>query len=220
MGRSTNGAADGGYYGRERDDLLRLVPELPRGSRALELGCGEGALGSRLRARGLEVHGVERAPAAAQRAAAVLDRVHAVDLEHGDLDYPDAHFQLLLCGDVLEHLVDPWAVLRRVRRLLAPGALAVVSVPNVQYFPVLLGLLRGRFDYRESGVLDRTHLRFFTRASARALLESAGLQVVAMPAVYPFRAGAVRGVARALDFVSFGLGRGFLCGQVHLLARA
>jgi hypothetical protein len=93
-------------------------------------------------------------------------------------------------------------------------------VPNAQYFPVSLGLLRGRFDYRDSGVLDRTHLRFFTRRTAKALVEGAGFAVEAMPAVYPFRSGALRAVARALDALSLGALRGLLTGQVHLRARA
>jgi 2-polyprenyl-3-methyl-5-hydroxy-6-metoxy-1,4-benzoquinol methylase len=210
---------NGGYYGRERSDLLLLVPPLPAGSRVLELGCGEGRLGAVLRQRGLEVHGVEVAAAAAEKARQVLDRVLTTDVERVDLDYPPGHFRLLLCGDVLEHLVDPWAVLQRLRRLLALDAVVVASVPNVQYFPVIANLLRGRFDYRQSGVLDRTHLRFFTRRSARAMLESAGFVVEAMPRVFPFRAAAVRAMAAAVDAVTFGLLRGFLTGQVYLRAR-
>lgn len=209
----------GDYYGRDRDDLLHLVPELPRGSRVLELGCGEGRLGARLRERGLEVHGVEVVPAAAERARAVLDHVVQGDVETVVLDHPDGHFALLLCGDVLEHLRDPWALLRRVRRVLAPGGAIVASVPNLQYFPVVLGLLRGRFEYRDSGVLDRTHLRFFTRREARALLENTGYRIEAMPAVYPFRSRAVRGLATGIDRLSFGALRGFLTGQVHLRGR-
>jgi 2-polyprenyl-3-methyl-5-hydroxy-6-metoxy-1,4-benzoquinol methylase len=208
------------YYGRARDDLFALVPELPRGSRVLEIGCGEGRLGARLRERGLEVHGVEAVPAAAAAAARVLDRATCADVERTALDYPPAHFQLLLCGDVLEHLVDPWGVLARLQRLCAPGAWLLCSVPNAQYFPVSLGLLRGRFDYRDAGVLDRTHLRFFTRRTAKALVEGAGFAVAAMPAVYPFKSGALRAVARALDRLSLGALRGLLTGQVHVVARA
>ena len=211
-------AAD--YYARARDDLFALVPALPRGSRVLEVGCGEGQLGRRLCELGCEVHGVEVVPAAAAAAARALDRVTCADVERAPLDYPAGHFQLLLCGDVLEHLVDPWGTLARLQRLLAPGGVLVCSVPNVQYFPVALGLLRGRFDYRDAGVLDRTHLRFFTRRSARQLVEGAGFTVEAMPAVYPFRSAAVRAVAALLDRGSFGLLRGLLTGQVYLRARA
>lgn len=208
-----------GYYGRDRDDLFRLVPELPPGSRALELGCGEGRLGARLRARGLEVHGIEAVPAAAAAAATRLDRVVTGDLEQVEFDQPDGWFDLLLCGDVLEHLRDPWALLRRVRRVLAPGASVVASVPNVQYFPVVLDLLRGRWEYRDQGVLDRTHLRFFTRREARRLFESTGYEVLAMPAVHPFRARWLRRFAAGFDRCSFGVLRGFLTGQVHVRAR-
>jgi 2-polyprenyl-3-methyl-5-hydroxy-6-metoxy-1,4-benzoquinol methylase len=215
--RPTAQAAD--YFGRERDDLYRLVPDLPAGSRVLEIGCGEGRLGARLRARGLEVHGIEVVEDAARKAEQVLDRVWTGDVEKLELDYPDGHFHLLLLGDVLEHLVDPWAVLAQLRMLLARDGVVVASVPNVQYFPVVLDLLRGRFEYRAAGVLDRTHLRFFTRREARRLFAGAGFVVEAMPAVYPFRAAWVRGIACGLDRLSLGSLRGLLTGQVYLRAR-
>ena len=103
--------------------------------------------------------------------------------------------------------------------LIDADGLVVASVPNVQYFPVACNLLRGRFDYRDAGVLDRTHLRFFTRRSARQLIEGAGLELEAMPAVFPYRAGWLRAVAAALDRLSFGALRGLLTGQVYLRAR-
>lgn len=208
-----------GYHGHSRDDLLAQVPALPKVSRVLELGCGEGRLGERLAALGHEVHGVEFVPAAAAIAARRLHRVHCGDVESLPLDYPIGHFALLVCGDVLEHLRDPWALLARVRPLLTADAHVVVSVPNVQYFPVVLGLLRGRFTYRDSGVLDRTHLRFFTRHEARRLLETSGYEVLAMPAVYPFRSALLRALAKALSAVTFGWLGGFLLGQIRVVGR-
>jgi 2-polyprenyl-3-methyl-5-hydroxy-6-metoxy-1,4-benzoquinol methylase len=80
-------------------------------------------------------------------------------------------------GDVLEHLVDPWEALRVARGLLAPGGVAIVSVPNVAAWPVRFGLLAGRFDYADFGLLDRTHLRFFTRRSAHELVQAAGYEI-------------------------------------------
>lgn len=208
-----------GYHGKDRHDLLACIPQLPAGSRVLELGCGEGRLGAALRSLGHEVHGVEYSPTAAAVAANALDRVHCGDAETLPLDYPAGHFSLLVCGDVLEHLRDPWTTLARLRPLVADGGWLVASVPNVQYFPVVLGLLRGRFEYRDDGVLDRTHLRFFTRRSARALVESAGFAVEAIPTVYPFRAAWLRTVAGVLDTLTLGCLRGFLLGQIRLVAR-
>jgi 2-polyprenyl-3-methyl-5-hydroxy-6-metoxy-1,4-benzoquinol methylase len=208
-----------GYHGNERDDLLACLPSSAAGRRVLELGCGEGRLGNKLRERGHEVHGVEYSPTAAAVAATRLDKVHCGDAEQVPLDYPPGHFGVLLCGDVLEHLRDPWGLLTRLRPLLAADGILVASVPNVQYFPVVLSLLRGRFEYRDDGVLDRTHLRFFTLRSARALVEQAGFEITAMPVVYPFRTAWLRGVARVLDTLSLGLLRGFLLGQIRLVAR-
>jgi 2-polyprenyl-3-methyl-5-hydroxy-6-metoxy-1,4-benzoquinol methylase len=94
-----------------------------------------------------------------------------------DRDLISGSFDFVVLGDVLEHLADPWEALRLVRGLLSPGGVAVVSVPNVAAWPVRLGLLAGSFEYRDFGILDRTHLRFFTRATARELVESAGFAV-------------------------------------------
>ena len=89
----------------------------------------------------------------------------------------------VIFADVLEHLVDPWAAVRQAREMLAPGGALVVSIPNVLHHAVVKDLLRGRFDYRDAGVLDRTHLRFFTAATARELVEQAGFRVERMERV-------------------------------------
>ena len=89
----------------------------------------------------------------------------------------DPDFDAIVCGDVLEHLVHPAPVLRALGRALAPGGVVVVSVPNVAHLWMRLSLLVGRFDYAERGILDRTHLRFFTERSLRALLTEVGLTI-------------------------------------------
>ncbi len=86
-------------------------------------------------------------------------------------------FDVVVCADVLEHLEDPAAVLARVRRWLSPGGVLFVSLPNVANVAVRFALLAGRFEYAEAGILDRTHLRFFTRRSARRLVEGTGFRI-------------------------------------------
>lgn len=164
---------------------------MPGGSRVLDIGCATGYLAAELVQRGCRVAGVEPDPAAARRA-----REHCEHLVVGDIEDSDcrdelaalAPFDVVLFGDVLEHLRDPWSALRHV----APfGALVVLSVPNVAHWTGRRALLRGRFAYSEHGLFDRTHLRFFTRASARALAEGAGLRIVAerfAPAPLPLQA--------------------------------
>ena len=161
------------YYDQERPEVAALVPAHCRC--VLEVGCGEGNLGRLLRRRGHVVTGLELVPEAAARARNHLDRVVTADVELDGLPFPDASFDAVIFADVLEHLVDPWRVLRRAAQLLAPGGVVVASIPNVQNLDVIRRLLRGRFDYRERGILDRGHLRFFTLHSIRELFAQAGL---------------------------------------------
>ena len=148
--------------------------------RVLEVGCASGHVTRALVAQGNTVIGVEIDPEAAKTAAEHAERVVVGDLEVMDLDVElgDDRFDVVVLGDVLEHLRDPLPVLRSARRLLAPKGFIVISVPNVAHVDVRLMLLSGRWDYRDLGLMDRTHLRFFTRASARKLLADAGLAVV------------------------------------------
>ena len=157
-----------------------LVAAVPAGARTLDVGCATGYLAAELAARGATVVGVEADPAAAARAGAVYERVVAGDVE-GAACRAELRalgpFDAVVCGDVLEHLRDPWDTLAFLATLLRPGGTAAVSVPNVAHWTGRRALLRGRFPYAEHGLFDRTHLRFFTRAGARALVEGAGLRV-------------------------------------------
>lgn len=147
--------------------------------RVLELGCGAGVFGAELKRRhGAEVVGVEVFPEAAAQARERLDRVLVADVERGTLDLPESSFDLLVCNDVLEHLVEPWQTLQRVARLVRPGGWVLASIPNVRFHKVLRRLIwPGVWRYEDSGVLDRTHLRFFTRESACELVRDAGFAI-------------------------------------------
>jgi len=174
---------------------------VPDGARVLDVGCATGYLSAELTRRGCGVIGVEADPATAAPASAHCERVVV-----GDVEDPAcreelatlAPFDVVLCGDVLEHLRDPWSALRS---LAALGERVVLSVPNVAHWTGRRALLRGRFPYADHGLFDRTHLRFFTRAGARALAEGAGLRIVAerfAPAPLPLQARlpALRGLER------------------------
>jgi SAM-dependent methyltransferase len=174
------------YYLGCNQALLRAVPAHARV--ILEVGCGAGRLGAALKNQDPRrtVYGLEREPAIAERAAAHLDRVFGLDVEAEEPPLAPGSLDCLLYGDVLEHLHDPEAVLARHRRLLAPGGSILCSVPNVQHHSVLTALLRGDFPYAPAGLLDATHLRFFTYASFFKLLLDAGyapdlLDVVTVP---------------------------------------
>ncbi|GIG39603.1 class I SAM-dependent methyltransferase [Cellulomonas phragmiteti] len=157
--------------------LVRLVGP---GKRVLDVGCATGYLGEVLKRRGCEVVGVEIDPAAAAQAAEVLDEVLVADLEQVDLldSFERGSFDVVVFGDVLEHLRDPLRLLRTCVGLLRPGGSVVVSVPNVAHGAVRLALLQGRWTYQDRGLLDRTHVTFFTRVSLLRLMSDAGLAVV------------------------------------------
>lgn len=172
-------APEGRYDVPANEHVLQLLPEGAR--RVLDVGCAGGSLARALRARrpGTIVHGLERDELTAARAREHLDRLWIVDLGQ-PLPALEGPYDAIVCADVLEHLVDPWTALRGLAGQLAPDGAIVASLPNVRHYRVLRDLvLRGRFTYRETGVLDATHLRFFTLTEMERLFASAGLRVTA-----------------------------------------
>lgn len=174
----------------------------PAARRILDLGCGEGGLACAL--PGAEVVGVEADPGAAGLARASCARVHVLDLDRDDIPEPPSAFDTLVYADVLEHLKDPWAALARHRRLLVPGGRVVVSVPNAQHWRVSLGLLAGRWTYRDPDgfghALARDHLRFFTRREIAGAMTSAGYRIasvrsLASPLALALSPGPLKGLA-------------------------
>ena len=147
------------------------------GRRLLDVGAASGLLAERLTAQGFRVTGIEEDPEAAAAGRARCERMIEADLNHGvpDLDEP---FDVIICGDVLEHLVDPAATLTELTKWLGPDGRLLISVPNVAHILIRLSLLVGRFDYFDRGILDRTHLRFFTQRSLERLVSAAGLVIV------------------------------------------
>ncbi len=174
------------YFGHPRREMHQFVPASARA--ILDIGCGAGAFGSGLKEvrPDVEVWGVEYDPEAAAQAAVVLDRVFTGDAREIVPTLPPGRFDCVCCNDVLEHLTDPEQLLVAVRPLLAPGGRLVASLPNVRYFHNLADLvLRGRWEYTDEGICDRTHLRFFTRGSMRAMFRRAGYEVRTCKGINP-----------------------------------
>ena len=157
----------------------KMLSMVPSGSRVLETGCANGRFTRVLVEHGCRVVGVELDPGAASEAAQFCEQVIVGNLEDPSVQeqIPDS-FDLLLFGDVLEHLVEPRNVLRALRSRLKPGGCIVISIPNVAHWDVRIGLLTGKFDYQDEGVLDSTHLRFFTRRTVWEMLDQTGYYVV------------------------------------------
>ncbi|HKR64825.1 MAG TPA: class I SAM-dependent methyltransferase [Thermoanaerobaculia bacterium] len=163
------------YYEDVNWGLLRLWGKRAN-LRVLDVGCGFATTSERIQKLGNEVTGIESSALACEMAAQRIARVIEGDL--ATIDLGEQTFDAIIFADVLEHLPWPVGVLQRYLRWLAPNGSVFVSLPNVGLWSVRLAHLAGRWDYADTGVLDRTHLRFFTRRSARWLLDQAGLAPV------------------------------------------
>ena len=169
------------YYSHVRPEILQLVPIAA--TRILDVGCGAGLLGASIKSRqAAEVHGVELMSDAASKAQGYLDRVWNLPIESALPELADGYYDCIVAADVLEHVIDPWDTLIGLKEKLAPDGKIVVSLPNVQNWGVVSCLLEGKWDYRSEGILDRTHLHFFTRKSVRELIWDAGLRIAHMGA--------------------------------------
>ncbi len=160
------------YFRQPRADMLPLLPQ--RYTKVLEVGCGEGLFSASLD-KTAERWGIEPDAEAVATAQDRLDRVLVCDFAAAKAQLPTGYFDLIICNDVIEHMPDHDAFLREIQPYLASAGVLVASIPNLRYFPVLWELLVFRdFRYRDSGVLDRTHLRFFTARSLIRSLQDAG----------------------------------------------
>lgn len=164
----------GKYYDHERDDLVGLVPETVK--RVMDIGCAKGGYGRRLKQIRPDIFlaGVEINPIMAESAKpfydeVIIDRIENVAVSH--------KFELVNCGDILEHLQDPWDMLKRLNGLLKKGGYLVTSIPNGGHWSIVRDLLKGRFQYVPVGLLCVSHIRWFTEVSIRQMLGDAGFSV-------------------------------------------
>lgn len=164
------------YYGRERPEVAAMIPG--ESAVILDVGCGTGLLGKSLKDRGApEVWGIELSSDAANEARKVLDHVIEGNIELIDLPLKKGYFDCIVCADVLEHLRDPWSMVGTLKNFLKPGGAMVASIPNVGFHRIVRGLIRGRWRYTEAGVLDQTHLRFFTLQGIEELFSVNGMTI-------------------------------------------
>ena len=174
------------YFANARHDIVARL-KTDASSAVLELGCGAGGTGAAALAAGKagRYAGIELSPKAAAVARERLTEVIEGNVEALDLTPLHGSFDALIISEVLEHLTDPWRVLKALAACVRPSGQVFASSPNVAHWRVVRSLIAGRFDYEESGVMDRTHLRWFTPASYRQMFEAAGLQVVSIDPITP-----------------------------------
>lgn len=202
------------YFANTRTDIEPAIPHFSES--VLEIGCGTGTTLAWLKASGRckSTTGIELVAQQAECAAGVVDRVIQGGIEAIDLTPLTEHFDLILCLDVLEHLNDPWELVERINRLLKPGGRLVASIPNIRHISVLAPLLfQGEWAYRERGILDKTHLRFFTKKSAIQLVTGSGLKLAFVKGLGLHS----KSISSKLNALTIGMFRDFFASQ-YLIA--
>lgn len=170
------------YFRGERPELHHYFPHTQ--GPVLDIGCGAGGFGEVLKSRfgmDVEIWGVEPTSAPAQKAGEKLDRVICAPAEQAVSELPEGYFDVIVFNDSLEHMIEPALVLAQLSGKLRAGGKIFACIPNVRYYRVLFDLVfRKDWVYQDEGVLDRTHLRFFTRRGMIRLLQDAGYEVHSM----------------------------------------
>jgi len=164
----------GNYYHSEREDLIRMIPDSVR--HVLDVGCAMGGYGKKLKQLRPEIHlsGVELNPLMAEKAAQYYDEIKVLPVEKADFH---KEFDLINCGDIIEHLYEPWEMLQNFHRMLKPGGYLVISIPNAGHWSIVSDLLQGKFQYIPVGLLCVTHIRWFTESSITKALEEGGFRI-------------------------------------------
>ena len=169
------------YDDTPRTELIDLITEPP--NRILEIGCGAGATGLALKQKfqDIEYVGVECDEGAVKIAQTRLDRVILLDIENVQLDtigLNKEYFDLIICADILEHLYDPWKMLSDLRYNITPDGKILASIPNIQHISIINNLLNDSWTYSKFGLLDATHIRFFTLSEITKMFNGTGYKML------------------------------------------
>jgi len=160
----------------ENNSLKKMLRLVGANKRVIDFGCATGYFSQLLTKKGCKVTGIEINSEAAKVAEQYCEQTIVADLDRTSLTeiLPNQLFDVAIFGDILEHLRDPWRVLEETRKLLDSDGYVVASIPNIAHGAICLALLQGKFEYTELGILDNTHLRFFTRKTVEDLFERSG----------------------------------------------
>jgi 2-polyprenyl-3-methyl-5-hydroxy-6-metoxy-1,4-benzoquinol methylase len=207
------------YFTLCRMDMLEAIPGNGK-NKILEIGAGSGETLLKAKALGLaeEVVGVELVRLGnGKQSHPAIDRFIIGDVEQMDLPLEQNYFDVVLCGDVLEHLTDPWKTVKKLSTYLKPNGYFIASIPNIREIKTLLKIvLHGDFNYNVAGILDKTHLRFFCKKNMLALFEQSGLTVISIKSNLDILGKGKRVLLNKLTFRFFSE---FLEGEYLLVAQ-
>lgn len=174
-----------GYYKSTREDMLKYIPAGTKTS--LEFGCGSGGFSALLKEKfNAETWAVEINQQAAQQAEKKLYKVVNSDAAKALVDIPDNYFDCIILFDILEHLIDPYTLLCNLKNKLSATGVIIASIPNIRYYRTFIELvIHGNWDYKDQGILDRTHLRFFTYKSIFKMLKMLDFEILTLEGIHP-----------------------------------
>jgi 2-polyprenyl-3-methyl-5-hydroxy-6-metoxy-1,4-benzoquinol methylase len=170
------------YYEGANPYLLKHINE--GWTEVLDIGCSKGGLGAAIKEKGIRVSGIENFEEAAQIAKGKLDHVIQGNIETMELPYEKEQFDCIIFGDVLEHLFDPWLVLKKVKPYVKKEGSILTSIPNAAHISIVISLLNGDWTYEEVGLMDKTHIRFFTFKEMMRLFTNTGFSINQVERVY------------------------------------
>lgn len=206
------------YFSGVREDIINCLPK-KNAQKILEVGAGGGDTLCRIKELGLakEVVGFELVEIAnSNQRRSEIDNFIFGNIENDELPFEENYFDVIICGDVLEHLIDPWSVLEKLNKYLKYDGVAIISLPNIRHFSALKRIfINASFRYEDKGLFDKTHFRFFCKSDMIELVERSGLR---LQSVYPYfdKSPKARKI-RLLNTISLGLFSDLLSGQYILI---
>ena len=203
-----------GYFDTARKSFVDILP-INKEAKLLEIGTGSGDTAAYALSQGKcnWCCGIELCEQPANEAKQKIQQVIIGNIENLELDLPNSHFDILLMSEVLEHLADPWSVLRKIRPLMKPNSIVVAGSPNVCNRSVIWNLLQGIWKYEPNGIYDMTHLRWFSPDSYKKMFEDCGYTVDHVGPAFP-----LRWKAKLLNKLTFQKFQHLLHSQIQLRA--
>ncbi|MBU3822409.1 class I SAM-dependent methyltransferase [Flavobacteriaceae bacterium XHP0103] len=167
-----------GYYNNTREEMLAFLPKKVK--TVLDVGCADGSFAETIKNKSnAEVWGIEFMPDEAEKAVSKIDKVFVGPCENHIENLPDNYFDVIYFNDVLEHLVDPYNVLSKIKSKLSKNGVVISSIPNMRYHSALKNLVINKnWEYMDHGIMDKTHLRFFTKKSIRSMFVNADYEII------------------------------------------